>query len=459
MTNSGSAGIGERGNSEQPILKGGGHLCDKTGDRMEKAELIDEETGLLHGGAMKGYYIHKEPVLDQKAMVHGYEIVFRRVGPQEPGKPYAPVPLDREVIDAVREEGGFEKLTGSKQTFVSVAAQTLDSDALKPLPGKSVVQVSEKEAADKEVFLRSCALKKQQAFQIGIDYTLPGHGLLPLHEAADFVRIDTLSATPDDVESGLALFKQPRPKLIASNMPDWGSFDRGKKRGFDLFQGPFYIEPGGEVSESISSSQALLIQLSSDLKANREVSLIENAFKHSPKLTYGLLKLMNSAFFGARQKVTSIRHAITLLGYENLQKWVILLLFTIDRTDDQSNPLIEKAVVRGRVMELLAKEAGEKAVVDSAFITGMLSFISLLFNVSSDEVTQKMNLSQEIQDALLKKEGPLGALLKVAEKMDRQEYEAMHEDVQSLNLTVGQVLAAETDAIIESHAALGSAKL
>lgn len=408
---------------------------------------------------MNGYYIHKEPVLDQKAMVQGYEIVFRQAGPSQPGRTWATMPLDREVIDAVSAVGGFEKLTGSKQAFVSVATQALEPDALKLLPGKSVVQVSEKEAADKDVYLRSCGLKKQQAYQIGVDFTLPGVGLLPLHEAADFVRMDILSATPEEIGASVGFFKQRPSKLIASNVRDWGLFALGKKLGFDLFQGPFYIEPSKEVSESISSSQALLIQLSSDLKANKEVPLIEQTFRNSPKLTYGLLKLMNSAFFGARQKVTSIRHAITLLGYENLQKWVILLLFTIDRRDDQSNPLIEKAVVRGRVMELLAKDAGEKAMADSGFITGMLSFISLLFNVSSDEVTQKMNLAQEIQDALLKKEGLLGTLLKVVEKMDRQEYEAMEGDLRPLNLSVENVLAAETDALMESQAALGSAQL
>jgi len=103
-----------------------------------------------------------------------------------------------------------------------------------------------------------------------------------------------------------------------------------------------------------------------------------------------LLQLINSAFFGVAQKVTSIRHAITLLGYENLQKWLTLLLFTIDRRDDQSNPLIEKAVVRGLVMEVLAKKAGERSVSDSAFITGTLSMINLLFNINSDEVAKKM---------------------------------------------------------------------
>ena len=408
---------------------------------------------------MKGYHIHKEPVLDQKAMVQGYEIVFSRANPPEPDRTRAAKPLDREVIDAVSEEGGFEKLTGNKQIFVSVAGQALEWDTMKLLPGRSVVQVSEIEAADKDVFLRSCGLKKQHAYQIGVTYTLPCHGLLPLHEAADFVRMDTLSAPPEEIASCVALFRQRPSKLIASNVRDWGLFKSGKKLGFDLFQGPFYLEPGGEVSESISSSQTLLIQLSNDLRANREVRLVEQAFKNSPKLTYGLLKLINSAFFGAGQKVTSIRHAITLLGYENLQKWVILLLFTVDRRDDQLNPLVEKAVVRGRVMELLAKEAGEKAMADSAFITGMLSFISLLFDLSNDEVTQKMNLAQEIQDALLEKEGLLGTLLKAAEKMDRREYETMEEDLQILNLSVEDVLAAETDAIIESHTALGSAGL
>ena len=187
-----------------------------------------------------------------------------------------------------------------------------------------------------------------------------------------------------------------------------------------------------------------------DLRANKDVAVIERTFKESPKLAYGLLQLMNSAFFQAGRNIASIGQAISLVGYENLQKWVVLLLFTVDHRDAQSHPLIEKALMRSRLMESLAKKTGERALVDSAFITGMLSFMNVFFNLKPDELTRKLNLVQEIRDALEKREGVLGTLLSLAEKTDRQEYDGMDEEIKAVKLSIEDVLAAETHAVMDS---------
>ena len=211
------------------------------------------------------------------------------------------------------------------------------------------------------------------------------------------------------------------------------------------------MKSSGDGSPSISSSQEVLLKLFNDLRANKDVAVIERTFKDSPKLAYGLLQLMNSAFFRAGRKVASIGQAITLLGYENLQKWIVLLLFTVDHRDAQSHPLIEKALMRSRLMESLAKKTGEWALADSAFITGMLSFMNVFFNLKPDEVTRKLNLIQEIQDALEKRKGVLGNLLALAEKTDRQEYDGMDEEIAALKLSAEDVLWAETNAIMDSE--------
>jgi EAL and modified HD-GYP domain-containing signal transduction protein len=403
---------------------------------------------------MDGYFVHKEPIFDRKKAVFGQHVYFRdNISPQ-PGIEWAPARIDNGVIDAVTSEGGFETLFGNRRLFVDMSPEAMEATALGALPKGSVLKVSEKDAADKDMFAKSSMLKKQ-AYGIGVDYTPTGPGFLPFHQVTDFVEIDVNDVPVRELAGIVGLFKKLPLKLIATRVENAETFDAACAVGFDLFQGPFFLVPASETLESISSSQALLVQLSNDLRANKEIDLIEKAFKNSPKLTYGLLKLINSAFFGVSHKVSSIRQAIALLGFENLQKWVILLLFTIDNSDDGSNPLIEKAIIRGRVMEALAKKAGKRAMTDSAFITGMLSFINVLFRVSSDEITEKLNLTQDIQDALLNKQGILGRLLTIAERMDRQEYHIMGEELASMKLTATDVLTAETDATIDFQATMG----
>jgi c-di-GMP phosphodiesterase len=404
------------------------------------------------GAAMSTYYVHKEPVLDRKRCLFGNELSFRKSTSAQKGSRWPVLNVDEHVVDAVSADVGFERLTGNKRTFLNLDVAVAKMEMLALLPKSSVLQIPERDAVDKEVLLKAAMLKRQ-SYQLAIDYTPSARGLLPLHKIADFVRIDGSPFAADAVASAVATFKGLPARLIAGHVEDSKSFLLYRDLGFELFQGPFLMKPSGDESLSISSSQEVLLQLFNDLRANRDIAVIERTFKNSPKLAYGLLQLMNSAFFRAGRKVASLGQAITLLGYENLQKWVVLLLFTVDRRDAQSHPLIEKALTRSKLMESLAKKTGEWTLADSAFITGMLSFMNVFFNLKPEEVTSKLNLVQEIQDALVRREGILGTLLMLAEKTDRQEYEGMDEEAKALKLSAEDVLWAETNAIVDSEKA------
>ena len=399
---------------------------------------------------MSTYYVHKEPVLDRKRCLFGNELSFRKVAPTESGPRWPALSVDEDVVGAVSSEGGFEKLTGTKRAFLNLNVVAMNAEMLELLPKNAVFQVPERDALDKEVLLKAAMLKKL-AYQIAVYYTPSGRGLTPLHKIADFVRISASSFSTDQIAPTLALFKGLPAKLIVDSVEDGESFAKYRDLGFELFQGPFFMKSSGAGSQSISSTQETLLQLFNDLRANEDVEIVEKTFKDNPKLAYGLLQLMNSAFFRAGRKVASIGQAITLLGYENLQKWVVLLLFTVEHRDAQSHPLIEKALTRSRLMESLAKRTGEMVIADSAFITGMLSFMNVFFNLNPEEVTEKLNLIQEIQDALTMRAGVLGMLLSLAEKADRQEYEGMDEETEALKLSAEDVLWAETTALFDSE--------
>lgn len=245
---------------------------------------------------MNGYYIHKEPVLDTKRALFGNDLSFRKAPPPQGGPKWPALSVDGEVAGAVSSGGGFERLTGNKRVFLDLGADLIQGDVLALLPKNSIFRVSERDALDKEVLLKAAMLKKQ-GYQITIDYTGANWSLLPLHRVADFVRLDASALSPDEVAPTVALFRQFPLRLIAGNVEDGEGFLRCRELGFDLFQGPFFMTPPAEGAPSISASQAVLVQLFNDLRANKEVDVIEGPFKDNPRLSYGLLRLMNSAFF------------------------------------------------------------------------------------------------------------------------------------------------------------------
>jgi c-di-GMP-related signal transduction protein len=396
---------------------------------------------------MYEYYLHKEPILNGNGRTYGHEFSFRNAEKPRDGRPWPTVPVDHDVISVLTGRG-LDHLIRSKRVFVRVSADAMRFDALDALPKTFVFEICERDGLDKDIILKSSILRKR-GYQIAAEETPPGRGLLPFHQIADFIRIDTSSTDSEELSAAIALFGDRPLRRIATNVQDRKSFQECRSKGFDLFQGAFFIDPPAGPREPVSDSQVLLMQLSRDLKSNREIAIIENTFRNSPRLTFGLLQLINSAFFGVSVKVVSIRQAITLLGYESLLKWVALLLFTAGRNNDHINPVAEKAILRGRVMEALAKEAGHKGAADGAFITGMLSLFTVLFDIDFPHLTAEMKLGEEIQDALLHGEGLLGALLDLAEKADRQDYDNMYPELDALDLSMAHLLAAETDAIAD----------
>ncbi len=257
--------------------------------------------------------------------------------------------------------------------------------------------------------MEQCKTLRQRGYRFCLNDFKLEEPFSPFLQLAELVQISMAGTDRAKVGEGVTLVKKLSARLLASDVNSEEEFNYGRNLGFDLFKGSFYYKPGETTQKSISPSQILLLELSTYLARDKDMHIVEGIFKKNPELTFGLLKLINSAFFRVQQKVTSIRQAIALLGYGNLQKWVGLLLFTIDHRDHTVNPLVEKVLIRGRMMEMLAERVTRsKTVADSAFITGILSFVNVLFGKPLPEIVDKLNLAPEISDALLQRTGVLG---------------------------------------------------
>ena len=122
--------------------------------------------------------------------------------------------------------------------------------------------------------------------------------------------------------------------------------------------------------------------------------------------------------------MTSLRHALVLLGRRQLRIWLQLLLYTADRGEKAlASPLLQLAAVRGKLMELLAaREPGpESTLKELAFITGVLSLMDVLLEIPHAEILRELNLPVPVENALLQREGEIGELLTLAESLERED--------------------------------------
>jgi len=199
-------------------------------------------------------------------------------------------------------------------------------------------------------------------------------------------------------------------------------FDYCRQLGFDYFQGYYFSKPVILSGKKISPDQLAIVELIKLLQSNPDIQEVETVFKKYPDMTINLLKFINSAAFGTRSKITSVRQAIALLGMNNLMHWLILLSYAESGRDRNRNPLFKTAGQRAKAMELFMKNSlGEKnrRILDEAFLVGLLSMIGALFQTSLDEILKELNLNEEINVALTKHEGTLGILLSLIEETEK----------------------------------------
>jgi c-di-GMP phosphodiesterase len=226
------------------------------------------------------------------------------------------------------------------------------------------------------------------------------------------------------IDQALRLLNRSATSVIATSVNTRQDFEMCSQRGIELFQGDFYTTPTAVGSKVVSPNQALLLELSTQTSRNEDIRSIEAIFKKNPDLTFGLMNLVQSAFYAVPKHVASIRQAVAMLGYDNLHKWASLMLFTVEQSNITSKTLFEAALTRARTMELAASNLRNKGLGSSAYIVGVFSLIPTLFDVPLAEILEKANFVDEIKSALLERSGILGAMLSTLESLERGDYEA-----------------------------------
>jgi c-di-GMP-related signal transduction protein len=398
---------------------------------------------------MNQCFVTRRPLLDRNKNIAAYEVLFRDMNGLRPD--VAPTLTPGEALAVFLSTNSFRQLTGEKAAMISLGPDLAKDHITTLIPkDKTVLALSNGDPLANAVLMEQCKTLRQNGYRFCLTDFKHEESYSPFLQLAEFVQISVVRDDRSKIAENVGLLKKLSAKLLASEVNSDEEYSYCFGLGFDLFKGSFYHRPSETTPKPISPSQILLLELSAYLARDEDMHIVEGIFKKNPELTFGLLKLINSAFFRVQQKVTSIRQAIALLGYANLQKWVGLLLFTVDHRNHTFNPLIEKVLIRGRMMELLAERVtGSKTVADSAFITGILSFVNVLFGKPVQEIIDKLSLALEIRDALVERAGVLGTLLAITEDLDDENYEELEKKFSVAGIRPIDLLSIETKAILE----------
>lgn len=369
------------------------------------------------------FFLARQPILDRSQGLVAYELLFRNAA-TGPAEFTTDLSATASVI-AHASQLGVEKVIGDLIGFVNVDAAVLESGIFEFLPrDKIVLEIIETIKVTPDVLERVRQLK-QDGFRFALDDVIAETDevrlLMPYVEIVKFDLRDMplsalLTLTPR--------FRQANKKLLAEKVEDKEQFETCLRLGFDYFQGYYFAKPVVLSGKKLSPSQLAIVQLLSMLNSDADNADIERAIKKDVTLCFNLLRLVNSPAVGLRRRIDSIGQALLILGRNQLQRWLQIMLYAEPCKKGRGmTPLLTLATTRGKLLELIAAHIAprDRAMSETAFTVGIMSLMDTLFGIPMDEILDQVAVSDKVRLALLHRGGAFGAMLKLAEHMERVE--------------------------------------
>ncbi|WP_457639251.1 EAL and HDOD domain-containing protein [Persephonella sp.] len=392
-------------------------------------------------------FLGRQPILDRDIKTFGYELLFR-----DSEENFAVIKDSIEatarVVMNLITYMNLNEILKSKKGFINVSPEFIEGDLVDVLPeNKIVLEISKTERINKFI-IDSINKVKKKGYQVALDDIHFNEILTPVLEVVDFVKVDIKKYSDVELKEMMDFLKKYSVKVIAVKVETEKDFIFTKEIGFDYFQGFFFEKPSIKKEKKLSSYKLALLKLLKMSILEESTDKIAEVIKGYPDLAYKLLRFVNSPFFYLRNKIHSIQQAVSILGYRNLQVWTVLQLFASEGADVKLNPLLERAVIRGKMMEILtSKVSSDIEKIEKAYIVGMLSLIDAVLYRSLKEILEELYVDEEIKNALLAHQGVLGEILASIIELEKDNIDGAREHLSRANLGLEDLLSAELEAI------------
>jgi c-di-GMP-related signal transduction protein len=379
-------------------------------------------------------YVARQPIVDREEKVFGYELLFRDgvenafTGDSDEA---TRATLDRSLLM------GLDVLCDGRRAFVNCTRDTLIKGLITLLPSAStVVEILEDVPPDPDV-IKACRSLKEAGYQIALDDYVADDPRAQLAELADIIKVDMRLTTE---EQRRVLIKQHGPwrcRMLAEKIETQGDFFQARDDGFVYFQGYFFRRPEMLNTRDMPANRLNYLRMLQEVsRPELNVNNLEKLIKAEASICYRLLRYLNSAVFGLKSEIHSVRHALSMLGERQVRRWVRLVA-AVGAGQDKTSDLLLAALVRGRFGELLQPlVAGCKS---DLFLLGLLSLIDAMLDMPMTEVLERIALDGETKAVLLGHPSSLRPVYQLMLAHESGEWKAAGDVSVSLNLDPEEV--------------------
>jgi len=358
-------------------------------------------------------FLARQPIFDKDQKVYAYELLYRS---GLKNNFYEDADGDH-ATSSVLTNGflsiGMETITRGKMAFINFTRNLLLKEIATVFPREQMgIEILEDVEPDAEI-VATCKKLKQSGYTLVLDDFVFKPEFTPLLEWVDIIKIDFINTTPETRSSVIQQVNSTRIRFLAEKVETHAAFRQAVEMGYTYFQGYFFAEPEIIAGQALSASKMNFLRLLQQVnQPELDYDKLEKIFKEDVTLTYKLLSYINSAYFGFPDRIRSIRHALTLIGLQEAQKWLSLIAMSSMGTD-KSEELVLTSLSRAHLCELLAPLVGLKERSSELFLMGLFSLLDAFLDQPLTDILIQLPISDDIKNALVGRQGLMGEVLKL----------------------------------------------
>ena len=376
---------------------------------------------------MTVFYIARQPILDAQGNTFGYELLFRSTeknayDPSVDGDTATARVLVNSIVEA-----GLDSIVGSAKAFVNLTQHFLESPDMLDLlvPGRCVLEVLEDVQVTDQVLAGVMELRAK-GHTIALDDFVDVDQFARLLPLAHIVKYDITQHTMDELAAHRLKDAQAGRLSLAERVETLEEFETLLAAGFHYYQGYYFARPRVISGTKLPQNKVAVLQLLAQINdPGTGIDELAETLSRDVSLSVRTLKYVNSPLNGLRSKVTSIRHAATLLGRDQIRNWVTLLVMS--GMSNKPPELIKMALTRARFCQLMARRQGHGD--DAMYFTiGLLSLLDVLMDTELETALEKVSLNENIRDQIINRSGPGGQMLMMLAPLECQDPRSEPED-------------------------------
>jgi EAL and modified HD-GYP domain-containing signal transduction protein len=372
-----------------------------------------------HDGAAASSFVGRQPIFDESLNVYGYELLYRR------GDAAKAVFTDQDsasaeiALDAFLEFG-FDTLVADRRAFINLTRTVLLSGFCSQLPpDRVVIEILENTVCDDDV-VREVEALSANGYCVALDDFVADDERTKLLPHASIVKLDLEAFDEAALRRQTERLRGYPIELVAERVETREQLELCRELGFRYFQGFFFARPatmsGRRVPvERLTAMRALALLADDETPLDR----LAEAVAADVKLSYQVLRAVNSAASAAAAPIDSIPTAIMRLGRNQLRAW--LSVMALSGLERKPPALLSLALSRARMCEALATMR-PGASAGTWFMAGLLSTLDALFDAPLPELLRDLPLSAAVVDAIVNRSGDLGSALNAAIAFERGDW-------------------------------------